>query len=152
MNTNITTSVALDRSSIKGKIVLDNIDISRITVRQLRSNLDVIPQQPVLFSGALRYHPDSFNYYSDEQLWTVLEAVQIKPIIAKSSNNLLSSVFQWGANFSSGQRQLTCVARVILTECRILLTDVATNDHLLLLNDELVVDYDSSSKIRSRLQ
>ncbi|CAF2119332.1 unnamed protein product [Rotaria magnacalcarata] len=84
----------VDRSSIEGKIVIDHIDISRIAVRQLRSNLNVIHQRPVLFRGTLRYNLGPFNYYSDEQLWVALEAVQIKPTIAESSNNLLPPVFQ----------------------------------------------------------
>jgi ABC-type multidrug transport system fused ATPase/permease subunit len=116
----------VDRSTIDGEIFIDDIDISRITLNHLRSHISVIPQQPVLFSGTLRYNLDPFNHYSDEQCWKALEAVQLKEMAFKQEAGLLLPVAESGSNLSVGQCQLICVARAILKQSKILLIDEAT--------------------------
>lgn len=59
--------MALFRLAInEGKILIDDIDISKITFSKLRSSISIIPQEPVLFSGTLRKNLDPFDEYSDE--------------------------------------------------------------------------------------
>ncbi|UJR13089.1 hypothetical protein I4U23_000113 [Adineta vaga] len=116
----------VDRSTVDGFILIDDIDISRITLNHLRSHLSVIPQQPVLFNGTLRYNLDPFNRSSDEQCWMALEAVQLKTMVLAHNDGLLLPVAESGSNLSAGQCQLICVARAILKESKILLIDEAT--------------------------
>ncbi|CAF3667384.1 unnamed protein product [Adineta steineri] len=116
----------IHRSNINGEILIDDTDISRVTLNHLRSHLSSIPQQPILFSGTLRYNLDPFNHYSDDQCWMALEDVQFKEFVKKHSDGLLMSITESGNNLSVGQCQLICIARAILKKSKILLIDEAT--------------------------
>ncbi|CAF4700322.1 unnamed protein product [Rotaria sp. Silwood1] len=116
----------VNRSCVDGKIFIDGVDISRITLNHLRSHLSVIPQQPILFNGTLRYNLDPFNSYSDEQCWMALEDVQLKQFVSNHSAGLLMSISESGKTLSVGQCQLICIARAILKKSKIVLIDEAT--------------------------
>ncbi|CAG8842121.1 5670_t:CDS:2, partial [Racocetra persica] len=71
-----------------GSIVIDDVDISTIGLKDLRSNITIIPQDPVLFNGTIRSNLDPFNEYSDLKLWNTLRRVQlIKNSIPISEKN-----------------------------------------------------------------
>ncbi|KAK5646963.1 hypothetical protein RI129_005427 [Pyrocoelia pectoralis] len=109
-------------TNTKGSILIDEIDIKEIGLSQLRSKISIIPQEPVLFSGTMRKNLDPFGEHSDEMLWKALEDVELKT----KDLGLNSVVFEGGANFSVGQRQLICLARAILRNNKILILDEAT--------------------------
>jgi ATP-binding cassette subfamily C (CFTR/MRP) protein 1 len=116
----------IDRSKVDGVILIDDIDISRITLNHLRAHLSIIPQQPILFHDTLRYNLDPFNHYSDEQCFMALEAVQMKEFVCNNPAGLLLSVAESGSNLSAGQCQMICIARAILKKSQIVLVDEAT--------------------------
>ncbi|KAJ2603765.1 hypothetical protein EV177_006615 [Coemansia sp. RSA 1804] len=74
-----TMSLALMRfvEATKGRIVLDGIDISKIGLEDLRRNITIIPQDPVLFNGTIRYNIDPFEEYPDELIWDALSRVHM---------------------------------------------------------------------------
>lgn len=85
-------AVALFRISelSAGKIVIDGIDISKLGLDDLRSRLGMIPQDPMIFSGTIRFNLDPFNRKTDAELWTALKNVQLKdPVSNLDGESLL---------------------------------------------------------------
>lgn len=60
---------------LEGQVVIDGQDTGKIELAELRTNISIIPQDPVLFSGTLRYNLDPFEEYPDYMLWKALEDV-----------------------------------------------------------------------------
>ncbi|XP_074015050.1 ATP-binding cassette sub-family C member 2 isoform X2 [Numenius arquata] len=120
-----------------GSIFIDEVDIATIGLHDLRQNLTIIPQDPVLFTGNLRMNLDPFDQYTDEEVWKALELAHLKTYVQALPEGLLHLVSEGGENLSVGQRQLVCLARALLRKAKILILDEATaavdleTDHLI---------------------
>ncbi|XP_071689887.1 ABC transporter C family member 10-like [Rutidosis leptorrhynchoides] len=109
-----------------GRIVIDDLDITSIGLHDLRSSFGIIPQEPTLFSGSVRYNLDPLSEHTDHELWKVLEKCQLREAIEDKKEGLDSLVVQDGSNWSLGQRQLFCLGRALLKRRKILVLDEAT--------------------------
>ncbi|KAH8986771.1 ATP-binding cassette transporter [Lactarius hatsudake] len=120
----------------EGRIVIDGIDISKIGLTDLRSKLTIIPQDPTILSGTLRSTLDVFDEYQDAEIYEALRRVHLIPsgddepqkdsVNINVFRDLDSPVSEGGENFSTGEKQLLCMARAILKRSKVLVMDEAT--------------------------
>ncbi|KAH8428477.1 ATP-binding cassette transporter YOR1 [Aspergillus melleus] len=143
-----------------GSIKIDDTDISRIGLHELRTRLTIIPQDPTLFQGTVRSNLDPFNEHTDLDLWSALRKAHLvgqdipsdttttaAPAPTNSTPNstqrlhLDSTVDQDGLNFSLGQRQLMALARALVRDSRIIVCDEATSS----------VDFETDERVQETM-
>lgn len=111
-----------------GRILIDGHDIREIKVADLRRLLGVVPQEPFLFQGTIAYNiafgrPEATR----EEIIAAAKAANAHDFIMRLPNGYDTEVLESSTNLSLGQRQLICLARVILAQPQILILDEATS-------------------------
>jgi len=111
-----------------GRILLDGRDIRELGLRALREQIALVPQQPALFTGDVRYNiaygrPDA----SDEEIVAAARAAYADEFISALPDGYRSHLGDQGVRLSGGQRQRIALARAILNDPKILLLDEATS-------------------------
>ena len=110
----------------EGRIMIDDVDISSVGLQKLRNNLTIIPQDPALMEGTLRYNIDPLGKSTDSEILNVMEKIGFDYIIKRSNEGLGQGISEGGTNLSVGEKQLICITRAILRKSKIIVMDEAT--------------------------
>lgn len=110
----------------RGRILVNGMDLGTLPVEDARSLFGIIPQEPHLFSGSVRYNLDRTGQWTDARLWEALVHVRLDAFVRALPGGLDFGLQERGGNLSVGQRQLLCMARTLLLDAPIILMDEAT--------------------------
>lgn len=132
-----------------GSISIDGINIAHVGLKDLRTRLAIIPQDPTLFRGTVRSNLDPFHEHTDLELWSALRQSDLvegdgdggADGSAPGRIHLDAVVEEEGLNFSLGQRQLMALARALVRGSQIIVCDEATSS----------VDMDTDQKIQKTM-
>ena len=122
-----------------GRVLLDGVDIKGVTLRSLRSQLGVVPQEAFLFAGSIRTNL-SFgrSHVTSDEIEEAIDVVGLRELVERLPQGIDTPVHERGQTLSAGERQLLALARAFLARPRVLILDEATSS--LDLRSETVIE------------
>ena len=118
--------------SFKGKIYISGKNIKKINLKNLRQSLGIVPQEPKIFSGTLKFNVDPMGNYTDIEINNALNEVGLFKLMEENGRDISQQLEMKldinGGNLSLGEKQLICLARIFLRKNKIVVMDEATSN------------------------
>ena len=106
------------------------MNIKNIPLKTLRRNLGIVPQEPKIFSGTLKFNLDPMKKYSDFEINNAIREVGLFQLMKENGRDIRRKLNmrlrENGGNLSLGEKQLICMARIFLRKNKIVVMDEAT--------------------------
>jgi len=140
--TTLVNLVARLMDATSGRVLVDGVDVRRLSAPALVEAIGLVPQRAYLFSGTiasnLRYgKPDA----TDDELWDALTVAQAREFVERLPEGLDAPISQGGTNVSGGQRQRLAIARALVHQPDIYVFDDAFS----------ALDYATDARLRAAL-
>ena len=118
--------------SYKGKIYISGKNIKKLNLKYLRQCLGIVPQEPKIFSGTLKFNVDPMGNYTDIEINNALDEVGLFKLMEENGRDISQKLDMKldtnGGNLSLGEKQLICLARIFLRKNKIVVMDEATSN------------------------
>jgi ATP-binding cassette, subfamily B, bacterial HlyB/CyaB len=126
----------------EGEIYIDGYDISKASLNSLRSQMGIVPQDPVLFEGTVRENIGNFQEVADDVIREAARLAEADEFIMSMDKGYGARIEERGSNLSGGQRQRIALARMIVKNPNLIILDEATS----------ALDYETERKVCENLR
>ncbi|OMH83818.1 Multidrug resistance-associated protein 9 [Zancudomyces culisetae] len=118
-------------------IKIDDINISKVRLNELRSSISLIPSDPYILAGTIRYNLDPENVHSDPELWAALEKTGLKDKVEVLRQKLSSDITAFMLSTSIKERQLLSLAKAVLKNGKLVIYEQNASKNCKLGNEPL---------------
>lgn len=111
----------------QGEVLFSGVPVQKIGLDMVREHVSTVLQHPALFNDSVRGNLTLGRPFTDKQLWQALEVAQLRDIIEALEDGLDALVGRQGVRLSGGQRQRLAIARMVLSNPKVVILDEATS-------------------------